>query len=335
MSKVKKEHYVPQNYLRRFSNSSDRITVYDITKNEYRKNQSIRNIACIKYYYDFNDEEIAVLKKDNDFIQEQFIEKMFANDIESNFKAVIDILVNTIDSKYEEYTLKLNEDFKINIAVHIAYQLVRTRCFRENINDIIGTWFPFKVDFVHKNLIIDNEYITKLAQMISNFKWGININRTPVELVISDNPVVLYNMFTWETFYENPSFNNFNAIAFPISPKIIITIFKDSIYEGLENVDIEFLDFDQNFIAHYYNSLQFKNTNGFIYFSGNELSPETFSINTKLISDELIEKYDEEIDILYTELTSMLKTGEIDATRNDKISKRLKEISDDYLSKIQ
>ena len=49
---TKKEHYVPQVYLRRFCVSAEKIDVYDKVKNEIRLNQPLLNVASERYFYD-------------------------------------------------------------------------------------------------------------------------------------------------------------------------------------------------------------------------------------------------------------------------------------------
>ena len=62
---TKKEHYVPQVYLRRFCSSPDKINVYDKINNEIRTNQPLINVASERYFYDVDlfayNEELKVL----------------------------------------------------------------------------------------------------------------------------------------------------------------------------------------------------------------------------------------------------------------------------------
>jgi uncharacterized protein DUF4238 len=57
----KRQHYVPQSYLRRFADENDRIWTFDkVTKKSFLSNVS--GVACRPYFYDFDEESFARAK---------------------------------------------------------------------------------------------------------------------------------------------------------------------------------------------------------------------------------------------------------------------------------
>ena len=60
MSGYKKQHFVPRLYLKGFTieGKPDRINVYDKSRNMFRKNQQLMNVASENYFYDFDLETI-------------------------------------------------------------------------------------------------------------------------------------------------------------------------------------------------------------------------------------------------------------------------------------
>lgn len=51
---TKKQHYVPQCYLRHFASTDERINVFDKEKMEVRSNQDVLNVAIKNHFYDLN-----------------------------------------------------------------------------------------------------------------------------------------------------------------------------------------------------------------------------------------------------------------------------------------
>ena len=53
-AKVKKQHYIPQMYLNLFSTNDNRLCVWNLSTDQVLDNQSSRNFASSKYFYDTN-----------------------------------------------------------------------------------------------------------------------------------------------------------------------------------------------------------------------------------------------------------------------------------------
>ena len=103
MSKTKKEHYVPQSYLRRFSSDGKQIHVYDkILKRSFTS--GIRDVAQESHFYDIPREsfptELKVSEEDLQAVEKAFnkIEGLFSQTVEEVLSLTDDISISPIAS---------------------------------------------------------------------------------------------------------------------------------------------------------------------------------------------------------------------------------------------
>ncbi|PIC78746.1 hypothetical protein CSV75_14765 [Sporosarcina sp. P18a] len=308
MSKVINQHYVPRSYLMYFANkkgSEYEINVYDKETNRSFP-CNIKGVASSRYFYDFptiddmkNDlekkgETEAISNLDQiEEIEIQAVEKFFS-DIEGDFKNKL----NHIRTRYTmtpnplERNEVITESEKEALAINLAYQLVRTRDFRENFNESTDKFLQHIVDRMVKKefpemkpgsvkVIRDKKYdglqhasflfnkdFLEFPMILLNHIWTIGINETGMSFYTSDNPVVKYG-HKKDAFFSNAGIASPGIeIAFPISEKLIL-ILRDKSYFG---VDAELL-YGNKFIRMeeenviFYNSLQVTQSNRQIYSS--------------------------------------------------------------------
>ena len=109
MQRVKKEHYVPQCYLRNFSSDCEKINVFDKFKKQTRFNQAIKDVAAENGFYEIKFRQILesleeeqqmkarqdIIKISNDdnldhiislIDTEQHVEKTFLSNMELSFQ---------------------------------------------------------------------------------------------------------------------------------------------------------------------------------------------------------------------------------------------------------
>ena len=77
-NKVANEHYVPQTYLRSFSDSNGQCCVYDKSNSKYFCSH-ISNILAERYLYDFPEE----LLKEISGLDSQSVEKILGNTVDA------------------------------------------------------------------------------------------------------------------------------------------------------------------------------------------------------------------------------------------------------------
>jgi len=112
MSKVKREHYVPQSYLRGFTENGRQLLVFDKSTQEPFYT-SVSKIASERYFYDLSES--------------QELERAFAN-LDGDYPHWRDSIIKTVENG-ERITL----EYQAKLAFFVAMQIRRTRWFR-NLN---------------------------------------------------------------------------------------------------------------------------------------------------------------------------------------------------------
>jgi hypothetical protein len=202
MTNTKKQHYVPQLYLRKFSKNKKTLWVFDkILQKSYVAN--IGDVAQQRYFYDMPKSFENLGVKDL-----QAIEKALAYG-ESIFQHAIEhVLANIEDG--------ITEKLRLEICPHLTMQWLRTREYRDAriefvqkmgqafANRLIEKNYPeqpdIKAPICHATEegaavkqyqdMFDPEGLHKLNMAFLNHIWIIGVNNSGQPLYTSDNPVV-------------------------------------------------------------------------------------------------------------------------------------------------
>lgn len=267
MSKVKKQHYVPRSYLKRFTQDGDQLYVFDkFAKTSFKSN--IRKVASERYFYDIPQDIVA---KDEDL---QIIEKGVSK-IESDFSNAVDNVLTTV---HEEG--RIDGDQKSAMAFFITIQFLRTREFRSFLMEfsekaakavldkLLKFRWPdrspdeYQVQFNEKMAPLEQAkfmfkpaYLNKLVQDLSNHIWFVGINETTQPLYTSDSPVVrkghkIHPIVSYEGLASEGI-----EIAFPITPKHILVLSERTFFADYVKWDCSSVTLKAEGIK-YYNSLQ-------------------------------------------------------------------------------
>lgn len=167
MNKPKKQHTVPNCYLKRFINSEDDLWVYDREKNEYRK-ESPGYTTAENHFYCFDDE---------DGNKSYLVEELLAKEVELKLPSVIEKIDNSEPITMEE---------RGRLATFASFQYFRTRAFK---NDYIG----FKKQLIEHmiRMALKDEKTAKIAmkKAIIDFEknLGKKLNISPDELLAFAN----------------------------------------------------------------------------------------------------------------------------------------------------
>lgn len=299
MNKVKNQHYVPQFYLKQWTNNKEQLFVYD-KKQKKSFTSNVKNVASSKFFYDFPEideimkDKIRIqLKKDgfeddyiDDFFQEQVLENSFS-ELESIVASLLNQKIKKIDdvsSLSEEwiknYPIFTNDDKQI-FAHYIASQLVRTnkhKLFQEDttIQLFDGMKRVYKNN-TNDNLIVevDNDYhewqylsnilplTLEFSKILESYKWIIYRNFTDMPFYISDSPVTRYGQLGNFGLKEKGV-----EIRFPLSPKYELIIHEPTfLYEQYSLLDINNIHILDNLIdnIHQSNDLQIQNSESQVY----------------------------------------------------------------------
>lgn len=248
MEKVRRQHYVPRMYLKRFGygNIDDEyISVLKLDNGIVLDNRKVKNFAVENYFYDADKEQIVEILKedlkvfpelcDNEKLSdEQFTEHALARE-----ESAISKMLNELQEDLSRIHISSNRNLMIIFLHSLAYRTKQFRDQMDAINNKTEKWLSSMCD----NLGLDEETKKKIIetncstgkntqlyqilgikpvletmQMLQyNYEWYEAVNNTELDFVISDNPAQTVR-------------NGFNDICIPVSSnKAIIFRIKDKV----------------------------------------------------------------------------------------------------------
>jgi hypothetical protein len=257
----KKQHFIPQFYLRSFANDY-KIYCYDKVR-DVSYQTTVKDIAQQNHFYE--------------------AEELIRGTIEKIFNKK-DQLFNTVYLKLlqKKDIYQLSEYERDIFFVFIAIQILRTDEFRstlQNVSDqainklaektgvkvpdgyMIYT-HPESTKRMHLRMVHDRAKVIDFSDSLSIRKWILFENDTGYPLWTSDNPVTMDNGYS----HELGILSKGSEIHFPLTPDLCLTSFDPSTHRPPNNNKMEFLNIDYN------NMLQVTRSKRFIYSSTNDFT---------------------------------------------------------------
>lgn len=246
MEKVRRQHYVPRMYLKRFGygNIDDEyISVLKLDKGTVLDNRKVKNFAVENYFYDADKEQIAeILKEDLQVFpelcdNEKLSDEQFTEHALAREESAISKMLNELQEDLSRIHISSNRNLMIIFLHSMAYRTKQFRDQMDAINNKTEKWLSSMCD----NLGLDEETkkktietncstgkntqlyqilgikpVLETMQMLQyNYEWYEAVNNTGLDFVISDNPAQTVR-------------NGFNDICIPVSSnKAIILRIKD------------------------------------------------------------------------------------------------------------
>lgn len=273
MGQHKKQHYVQQSYLRRFSSNEKQIYVYDKVLGKDFLN-GISDVAQESHFYRLPDNLKTEDGKSINMDDPLIVEKAFQN-IEGRANQNIQTLIELPAGA------SIPAETRENLSVFLAIQFLRTRAYRNLVVETAEKFMQaiarelIKENFGEKSLkytpkisfkdsaaglfqsqqIFSFDKLTGFAEVLYNHIWILCINDTGKPLYTSDNPVVMHTPLKDQLSAVGIASPGIE-IAFPLSSSRILTLADREIYgfhESQYDGKIRELEVD-NII--YYNSLQ-------------------------------------------------------------------------------
>lgn len=267
---AKKEHFVPQFYLRRFAND-DRLNVYDKALGR-SFGAHIRDVASERFFYDLPQlDEFAGTS--------QALEKHF-HPFEEAGAAAIRFLVERAE---RTRGFHIPRDIRLDLSLYLALQHLRTRETREVIVqtgdgvarelflDRIRKQFPeisIKREWLdlesteerrrglHALVLLDEEIRVRIAASFSHCWWVVLRNKTPQPFYTSDQPVAHHNGVIGKPLGSPKVGAVGSEIAFPLAPGLLLVMFERTAYPHARKQDGRVSDMVDPQHVEYYNSLQ-------------------------------------------------------------------------------
>jgi hypothetical protein len=270
--RTKRQHFVPQSYLSRFSTDGAHISVFD--KYQQRSFQaSVRDVAQEAFFYDYPAGTRAAANPE-ELIDTQQIEKGLAI-IEGGFSRLLTEVLRGVETR------GLSTSDIERLSQYVALQWMRTKEYRECViaiaqqstqvvcDDVVRRTFPDakpedypKVSLdpahyaaLHNEHFFNERAVYTIAWHLADHLWIIGIAPEGQALYTSDNPVVRR---------ANQRIGDIALIgvndpgvefAFPISPRHLLMILERQYFARLNHLDGKTMRLSNDQVADY-NRLQ-------------------------------------------------------------------------------
>lgn len=248
-----KQHYVPQFYLRNFGN---RLFGFDKKDDKIFPTTS-KNIAFESDFYG------------PDIKGKESLEKIFS-EMEKKWSIAIAELIR------KESFFELKDESKFQITTFMAFQLIRTKQFRQDISGIANSLMDILLENkgikkgsvklsqegeIKHHLLRLKDY-SAFAKILSLMRFCVAINKTHLPFWTSDNPINLQNDIP-----EQPPFGNKGLacrgieIHLPITPRLVLTAMDPTMYHIIP----ESFAITENRLIHRENYHQYLNSTRFMF----------------------------------------------------------------------
>jgi len=266
-----RHHYMPQCYLRNFSNNGKNLYTYDkVSSTSYHA--KIEDRCIIDDFYRLSEGYIKENPQDEG--KELFIEcDYFSNNIEPKFSKVISWLISRKEECLKEENKNIGLSFidKRVIAAHIVIQYLRLPGMRAITLSMFDDTMPQITDLFkhvlatvkndqsyndldikaycdpalyHANMTFMNEkFVNEFAEVLANNYWSFLVSENG-NFYTSDYPVVVEPhvpdvrpMFLGLAQYGA-------ELTFPISKDIVLTIWDKEYFASKRDSDCKFITVD-------------------------------------------------------------------------------------------
>jgi len=287
MSITKNQHYVPQFYLKLFTNSRDQLYVFDkFNRRSYLTH--VRNAASEGYFYEFphsgqsssqnarSDADFEITFKGLDETINPHIVEVTLSELEGGYAKVFTGLLETIEKRGQ-----MDQEQRIALAHFITIQLLRTPETRRTIAELVEKGIPEAlgfdktIEFNPRHMPIEHALHMfnpatqrRMMEVLVSHIWMIGINETDLPLYTSDEPVA-------KDAHRGPGYGGIGSlgieIILPLTPKYALILYDSRDYHLLTNLDGTYTSLDKDNILHY-NSLQVLQSYRHVYCSSGDLA---------------------------------------------------------------
>lgn len=245
MQRVKKQHYVPRLYLRRFTYDGSRLFVYDtFSGRSYGTN--IADAASANYFNDAPLDPESSQPGDRDPLQKL---EHYLVQVEGAAATALDLLIRGI-----EQNSRIDPSSRPDVARFLAAQVLRTQEARvgaaqiwerlkealhgEQLAPSFEEWLargdrPDGAAITQSHLLLDSMNVQTIAEILLEHIWLIGLNNTGAPLWTSDHPVVR------KAHFHDPLVGSFGLaspgieIDFPLSPTMVLILAERTFHQAL------------------------------------------------------------------------------------------------------
>jgi hypothetical protein len=283
MQKTKRQHYVPQFYLRRFSGNGDSVFVFDKASDSVFESNTL-NIAQERYFFDLPKE--AIENEDP-----QVLEQIFS-EMEADYATLLDEILGSLARKK-----RFNPKYKTMMALFVAIQFLRTKEYRQNhaqlrevelraINQELAKK-GIRLEYGYKDeaanhfiQVFDPDLLNAITNALLSHIWVIWNNKTKHPFYTSDNPVVVASRLQESAGFASPGVE----VVLPITSKLLLSICDRQFFSDLSKSDCRAVNLYDTTRVEYYNKLQAISASRQVYCSADHfgLAKEVCNQNANL-----------------------------------------------------
>lgn len=236
MPQKKNQHYVPQFYLKNFSDDGKMIGVYILKDRKYIPKAPIKNQASKDYMYS-KDPTMENALGDIEGLADGVVKKLIENpkskleESDSEFLYVFTMLqigrtLNRINEFQELTDLMVKQNFMA------TRQLKKEHGLKDEYSSISKKLLNTVKFGIQEPGIISVGTSAKLISLCRDLKLKILINKTEADLVTSDNPACMYDQFL-ERIGDNSIALGLRGIQIylPLTPRLAIMYYDSDVYK--------------------------------------------------------------------------------------------------------
>lgn len=236
MADRKEQHYIPQFYLRYFSENNKTINCY-VKSNDIIQPQIISNVCKESYFYNYEENnsdkfyiESTFFKKEEKLLEEsiksliEHVKHNVALSLEEKRDIIRSILILYIRTMSYRNDLIMKQKQEIDIELE---PLIKR--FKELTNCTLEIGLCVDKPLVHSDDLLDENKRTELINRLSQSRWSLLLSHN--NFITSDRPVLIgINANT--RYLTIDSITNCEDLLFSVSPNLILKVDTD------ENGDI-------------------------------------------------------------------------------------------------
>ena len=269
MSEPKKQHYVPQTYLKNFATGKKNKSLFVLSASPQKIYSSqVENSAAERDFY-------TVERLENKY----FWENTYAQYVEPSFGSLLkQIRQNCENALVQNNATVISEEQKALLSINIIIQMLRgkqTRKYERKLYDKLlpsvfldaKSHFPtleksvvkrafekFSTDDnyfkeISMQTVFNNERIIKFSNFLTQYSFVFYRVKGDIPFVTSDNPVMFVNSITGNAVpFANGLIKNSTIVYFPISPRLLLGAFHPEFAFGTLNsrdCSLKILDYYQ------------------------------------------------------------------------------------------
>jgi len=282
---VKRQHYVPQGYLRRFANTREQFYVFD----KYRCRSfvsTVRDVAHTKHFYDFGSDVIEEIVANIDahpelgitpeqrqrLLDPQCMEHQLGENVDERFPHLLDEIVQAAEHegmmtteqkrelsillsvqllrmpRHRQYLIELQEK-----TVSVVSQRLLAMKYGKEAMDSVRVKFNHKYAAAyHGNTIFNSDWLDTYSEVLAAHIWRIGKNSTDQAFYTSDNPVVMHAHLNQSSYgIGSPGIE----ICFPLSPHHMLMLCDSTIFASYAGLDRTLVPVTEQHVL-FFNSLQ-------------------------------------------------------------------------------